>query len=188
MTFPHKEVSSDLININKNVATKIGNIGEQFVKLYYFIKGYEVGDGQPGGFFDIWYADKKTGTIKCVQVKTSRCCNRTKGLIRPYYGFCLFSHKNKDSDLKISICDHVLVAISKDGNVRLIFYSHELIIKMDCKNIELKANEINQIKPDFEISQELATKIYNLDFDGDFEDTEIDLNPSQGLLFCMEKQ
>ena len=180
-------MSSDLIGINRKASSKIGNIGEQFVKLYYFIRGYEVGDGQPGGFFDVWYADKNTGIIKCVQVKTSLCCNRTKGLIRPYYGFCLFSYKNKDSDLKISICDHVLVAISKDGNVRLIFYSHELIIKMDCKNIEIKANEVHQSKPDFLMSQELATEIYKQDFE-DFEDVEIDLTPSQGLLFCMEKQ
>lgn len=181
-------MSSDLTNINRTVSNKIGNIGEHFVKLYYFIKGYEVGDGQPGGFFDMWYADKKTGIIKCVQVKTSRCCNRRNGFIKPYYGFCLFAYRNKDSDLKISICDHVLVAISKEGNVRLIFYSHDLIIKMNCKNIELKANEVHQIKPAFEISQELANKIYNQDFDEDLEVGEIDLTPSQGLLFCMDKQ
>jgi hypothetical protein len=174
-------VSNDFIN--SKAAQKIGNIGEQLVKLYYFIKGYEVGDGQPGGFFDVWYADKKTGIIKCVQVKTSRCCNPKKGKNTLYYGFRLDS----GNSLKISICDYSIVAISKDGDVRLIFYLHEEIIKMGTKSITLTAREVHQIKPDFKMSQELATEIYKQDFE-DFEDGEINLTPSQGLLFCMEKQ
>ena len=166
--------------INSKASQKIGNIGEQLVKIYYFIKGYEVGDGQPGGFFDVWYADKNTGIIKCVQVKTSRCCNPRKEHIQPYYGFCLSS----TNSFEISVCDHVLVAISKNGDVRLIFYSHESIIKMGIKGLNIAAREIHQNKPDFEMSQELATEIYKQDF----ENVEIDLTPSQGLLFCMEKQ
>lgn len=170
---------------NSRHSNKIGNIGEQFVKLYYFIKGYEVGDGQPGGFFDVWYASKKTGIIKCVQVKTSRMRTRDNKYL--HYNFGLSGSKGIGRKRQISPCDYVLVAISKDGNIRFIFYSHELIIKMDCENIVLKANEVHQSNPDFLMSEELATEIHKQDFE-DFEDVEIDLTPSQGLLFCMDKQ
>ena len=167
-------------------STKIGNIGEHFVKLYYFIKGYEVGDGQPGGFFDIWYADKKTGIVKGVQVKTSRIRNQRSGL---YYKFGLSGSKGINRKRQqISPCDYVLVAISDNGNVRFIFCLYKEIIEMNSNDYFVTARDMHQIKSDFEISQELAKEIYKQDFDEDVEDGEIDLTQSQGLLFCMEKQ
>ena len=59
---------------------------------------------------------------------------------------------------------------------------------MNSNDYFVTARDMHQIKSDFEISQELAKEIYKQDFDKDFEDVEIDLTPSQGLLFCMEKQ
>ena len=172
--------------LNSIHSGKIGNIGEQLVKLYYFIKGYEVGDGQPGGFFDVWYASKKTGIVKGVQVKTSRIRNKQSGL---YYKF-QFRRIKCASKMKgqISPCDYVLVAISDNGNVRFIFYLYKEIKEINCNNYFVTARDMHQIKSDFKISQELAKEIYKQDFDEDFEDVEIDLTPSQGLLFCMEKQ
>ena len=180
-------MNHETIDISNSIHTnKIGNIGEHFVKLYYFIKGYEVGDGQPGGFFDVWYADKKTGIIKCVQVKTSRIRNKQSGL---YYHFQLFGSKGVGKmKRQISPCDYVLVAISDNGNVRFIFNSYEEIKEMNTFYYFITARDMHQIKPYFEISQELATEIYKQDFDEDVEDGEIDLTPSQGLLFCMDKQ
>ena len=167
-------------------SSKIGNIGEHFVKLYYFIKGYEVGDGQPGGFFDVWYADKKTGIVKGVQVKTSRIRNQRSGL---YYKFGLSGSKGIGRKRQqISPCDYVLVAISDNGNVRFIFCLYKEIKEMNSNDYFVTARDMHQIKSDFEISQELAKEIYKQDFDEDFEDVEIDLTPSQGLLFCMDKQ
>lgn len=180
-------MSSETIDIsNSRHTNKIGNIGEHFVKLYYFIKGYEVGDGQPGGFFDVWYASKKTGIIKCVQVKTSRIRHSNSKYL--YYKFGLSGSKGRRKTRQISPCDYVFVAISDNGNVRFIFYSYKEIKEINTNDYFVTASDMHQIKSDFEISLELAKEIYRQNFDEDFEDVEIDLTPSQGLLFCMDKQ
>ena len=180
-------MSHETIDVsNSRHTNKIGNIGEHFVKLYYFIKGYEVGDGQPGGFFDVWYASKKTGIIKCVQVKTSRIKHSNSKYL--YYSFGLSGSKGIGRKRQISLCDYVLVAISDNGNVRFIFYSYKEIKEINTTDYKVTASDMHQIKPDFELSQELAKEIYKQNFDEDLEDGEIDLTPSQGLLFCMDKQ
>ena len=167
-------------------SSKIGNIGEHFVKLYYFIKGYEVGDGQPGGFFDVWYADKKTGIVKGVQVKTSRIRNQRSGL---YYKFGLSGSKGIGRKRQqISPCDYVLVAISDNGNVRFMFNSYEEIKELKVGHFRLSASEMHQNEVDFTLNEKFISGLNKEDHYENFIEEETDLTPSQGLLFCMDKQ
>ena len=171
---------------NSKFSGKIGNIGEHFVKLYYLIKGYDVGDGQPGGFFDVWYADKKTGIVKGVQVKTSRIRNQRSGL---YYKFGLSGSKGIGRKRQqISPCDYVLVAISDNGNVRFMFNSYEEIKELKVGHFRLSASEMHQNEVDFTLNEKFISGLNKEDHYENFIEEETDLTPSQGLLFCMDKQ
>jgi hypothetical protein len=173
---------------NARFSGKIGNIGEQFVKLYYLIKGYEVGDGQPGGFFDVWYASKKTGIVRGVQVKTSRMRLDITKSKHPYYCFVLSGDRGSGRTLKISPCDYVLVAISDNGNVRFMFNSYEEIKELKVGHFRLSASEMHQNEVDFTLNEKFISGLNKEDHYENFIEEETDLTPSQGLLFCMEKQ
>ena len=173
---------------NSKFSGKIGNIGEHFVKLYYLIKGYEVGDGQPGGFFDVWYASKKTGIVKGVQVKTSRMRLDITNSKHPFYCFVLSGDKGGGRILKISPCDYVLVAISDNGNVRFIFYSYEEIKELKVGHFRLSASTMNQNEVYFTLNEKFISGLNKEDHYENFIEEETNLTLSQGLLFCMEKQ